>query len=182
MRRSILPSAKISARKFFIENFYRIIMRTNIFIHSTCIKIKSTITFRTHIVHRSCGIKSRLIICTITSTITRAIEILLLTFIIDFHTTSTLLKTPQAVFKLLIRSDVRSIEACAMTFHVIAISYELTCIVDGFTGLKRIPLSAICRRQYNGSVCLWSKRTGEIFVSGRHLRIFITMCQIKQSC
>ena len=52
-----------------IANFYRIIMRTNIAIHSTCIKIESTITFRTHIVHRSCGIKSRLIAFTVTSTL-----------------------------------------------------------------------------------------------------------------
>ena len=117
-------------------------MRTNIAIHNTCIKIESTITFRTHIVHCSSGIKSRLIACIGT----RALEILFLTFIKDFHATSTLLKTPQAIFKLLIRSDVRSIEACTMTFHCIAISYELTCIVDGFTGLKRIPLSVACRR------------------------------------
>ena len=117
-------------------------MRTNIAIHSTCIKIESTITFRTHIVHRSSGIKSSLIVCIGT----RAIEILSLTFIKDFHATSTLLKTPQAVFKLLIRSDVRSIEACAMTFHIIAISYELTFIVLCFTGLKRIPLPVACRR------------------------------------
>ena len=115
-------------------------MRTNIAIRTTKIKIESTITFRLHMVHRSCGIKSRLIACLGT------IEILLLTFIKDFHATSTLLKTPQAVFKLLIRSDVLSIEACTMTFHCIAISYELTCIVDGFTGLKRIPLSVACRR------------------------------------
>ena len=121
-------------------------MRTNIAIRITCIKIESTITYRTHIEHCSSGItrgvKSHPVCFSITSTL----EILLLTFIKDFHTTSTLLKTPQAIFKLLIRSDGPSIEACFMTFHCIAISYELTCIVDGFTGLKRIPLSVACRR------------------------------------
>ena len=117
-------------------------MRTNIAIRITCIKIESTITYRTHIEHCSRGVKSHLVCFSIT----RTLEILLLTLIKDFYATSTLLKTPQAVFKLLIRSDVRSIEACTMTFHFIAISYELTCIVLCFTGLKRIPLSAGCRR------------------------------------